>query len=66
MLAKTRLNSIEVLIYKALIDSGVSHDEFLSVNNMIKEYDDMKKSKILIINNCVWYNQTNTTFFVST
>ena len=37
-LAKT-LNSIEVLISKALIDSNISHDEFVCK----KEYDNMKK-----------------------
>ena len=28
LLAKSKLNSIEILIYKALIDSNISHDEF--------------------------------------
>ena len=41
--AKTKLNSIEVLISKALIDLNISHDEFILVNNVLKEYDDMKK-----------------------
>ena len=41
--AKTKLNSIEVLICKALIDLNISHDEFILVNNVLKEYDDMKK-----------------------
>ena len=43
MLAKSKLNSIEVLISKALIDSNISHDKFVLVNNMLKEYDDMKQ-----------------------
>ena len=43
LLAKSELNSIEVLIYKALIDSNISHNEFISVNNVLKEYDDMKE-----------------------
>ena len=43
MLAKTELNHIEVLISKALIDSNVSHDEFLLINNALEEFDDMKK-----------------------
>ena len=34
LLAKTKLNSVEVLMYKALIDSNISHDEFVSVNNV--------------------------------
>ena len=37
------LNSIEILISKALIDSCISHDEFISENDALKEYDDMKK-----------------------
>ena len=43
LLAKSELNSIEVLIYKALVDSNISHNEFISVNNVLKEYDDMKE-----------------------
>ena len=31
MLAKTKLNSIEVLISRALTDSCISHDEFVSM-----------------------------------
>ena len=36
LLAKSKLNSIEVLISKALIDSNISHDEFVLVNNVLK------------------------------
>ena len=43
MLAKSKLNSIEVLISKALIDSVISHDEFVLINNVLKKYNDMKK-----------------------
>ena len=43
MLAKSRLNKIEVVIFKALIDSNVSLDEFILINNMLKEYEDMKE-----------------------
>ena len=42
LLARTKLNTVENLISKALIDSSMSHDEFVSVNNMLKEYDNMK------------------------
>ena len=31
LLAKSKLNSIEVLIFKALIDSVISHDEFILI-----------------------------------
>ena len=34
---------MEVLIYKASFDSCISHDEFILVNNVLKEYDDMKE-----------------------
>ena len=43
MLAKSRLNSIEVLISKALIESNISHDKFVLINNGPKEYDEMKE-----------------------
>ena len=43
MLAKTKLNSIEVLISRALIDSCISHDEFVSIN-VLQEKDDMKEA----------------------
>ena len=43
MLAKTKLNSIEVLISRALIDSCISHDEFVSIN-VLQENDDMKEA----------------------
>ena len=31
--------TIEVLISKGLIDSSISHNEIVLVNNMLKEYD---------------------------
>ena len=43
LLAKSKLNSTVVLIYKALIDWNISHDEFVLINNALKEYDDMKE-----------------------
>ena len=42
-LAKSKLNRIEVLISKHLIDSNSSHDEFVSINNVLKEYEEMKE-----------------------
>ena len=36
LLAKTKLNSREGLISKALIDLNISHDESVSVNNCIR------------------------------
>ena len=43
LLPKFKLNSKGVLIYKALIDSVISHHEFVLINNVRKEYDDMKE-----------------------
>ena len=43
LLGKSKLNSIEVLISKVLIDSVISHDEYLLVNNFLKEYNEIKK-----------------------
>ena len=43
MLAKSKLNSIEVLISKALTDSNISHDELVLINNLLKEFYDMKE-----------------------
>ena len=40
LLAKSKLNNIEILISKALIDSNISHHEFFLINN---EYENMKK-----------------------
>ena len=42
LLGKDMLNTIEVLISKALIDSYISHDEFVSVNNILREYNEIK------------------------
>ena len=42
-LAKSKLNTIEVLISKPLIDSNISHDYFVLINNVRKEFDDTKE-----------------------
>ena len=48
LLSKSKLNSIEVFISKALTDSVISYDEFVLINNMLKEYNEMKEEiKIL-------------------
>ena len=43
LLGKTKLNIMEVLISKSLIDSYTSHDEFASVNNGLRECNEMKE-----------------------
>ena len=42
-LAKFKSNSIEVLISKSLIDSSISHDELVLINNVLKDFYDMKE-----------------------
>ena len=39
LLAKSKLNCKEVLISKALVNSNISHDEFVLGNNVLKEYN---------------------------
>ena len=43
LLAKSKSNSIEVLISKALIDSDISPNEFVLINNVLEEYNKMKE-----------------------
>ena len=43
LLAKSKLNIIEVLISKALTDSNISHDEFILIKNVLKEFYDTKE-----------------------
>ena len=43
MLAKSKLNGISVLVSKALVDSNITHDEFVLINNVLEEFYDMKE-----------------------
>ena len=43
LLGKAKLDAIEVLISKALIDVSIGHDEFVSVNNGLREYNEVKE-----------------------
>ena len=43
MLARSKLNIMELLISEALFDSNCSHDEFILINNVLKEYGDIKQ-----------------------
>ena len=49
-LTKSKLNSIEVLISKAITDSSNSCDEFVLINNLLKEFYGVKE-KIKISDN---------------
>ena len=48
LLGIDKLSTIEVLISKSLVHSYISHDEFVSINNVLREYnsrkEEMKKS----------------------
>ena len=43
LLGKDQLNIMEALISKALVDSYISHDEFVSINYVLREYNELKK-----------------------
>ena len=43
LLAKCKLNSIEISNSKALIDSNISHDGFTLINNVLEEYGNLNK-----------------------
>ena len=42
-LGKDKLNTIDVLISKALIDSYIGHNKFVSVNNLLRKYNEKKE-----------------------
>ena len=42
MLAKSKLNSIDTLISQALIDTGISHEEFITILKEKDRYEMMK------------------------
>ena len=43
LLTKSKLNGIEFLIAKTLINSNVSHDEGVLINNVLNKYEKMKE-----------------------
>ena len=43
LLGKDTLNIIKVLISKALTDSHISHEELFPLNNVLREYNEMKE-----------------------
>ena len=44
MLARSKLNSIESKILKALMDNEISHEDFETIINEEKKYRELKKS----------------------
>ena len=45
LLAKSKLNGIEVLISKVLIDSNISDDEFILIDNVLNIWRYKKRNK---------------------
>ena len=43
LLAKSKLNFIEVSLSKVLITSDISHNELVLINNVLKEFYEMKE-----------------------
>ena len=43
LLGKTKLNTNEILISKVLIEWCISHEEFVSVNNVLRQYNKIKE-----------------------
>ena len=44
MLAKSKLNSIDTLISRALIDMDISHEKFIAILNEKDKYEMMKEN----------------------
>ena len=44
MLARSKLNSIESKISEALINNGISHEDFMAIINEEKKYQHLKES----------------------
>ena len=43
LLGNDKSDIIGVLIFETLIDSCISNDEFVSVNNVLSDYNEMKE-----------------------
>ena len=66
LLGKDKLNTVEILISKTLIDSYISHDEFGSVNNMLRKYNKIKEKNKNSSTFCgIHYTKTMETYCVS-
>ena len=64
LLAKTELNSIEILISKAWIDSRINHERSVLVSNVLGEEDSEMKEEIKWNNQCKM-NETVNKFFLT-
>ena len=48
MLARSKLNSIESKIFEALINNETSHEDFITIINEGKIYQELKQSIIMM------------------
>ena len=44
MLARSKLNSIEIKISEALINNEISHEDFITIINEQRNYRELKKA----------------------
>ena len=63
LLENDKLNTIEVLICKSLINSYISHDEFVSINNVLKRilWNERRNINFYVI----YYTKTMETYCAS-
>ena len=54
LLGKAKVDAIEVLISESLISSYISHKKCISINNVLREYNEMKE-EIKNLQNAVKY-----------
>ena len=43
LLGKAKFDTIKILISKALMDLYLNQDEVISINNVLREYNEMKE-----------------------
>ena len=66
LLGKDNLNTIEVLIFKAIINLYIVHEEFVSANNVSREYNEIKERNKKSWNFCrIYYIKTKEKYCVS-
>ena len=67
MLAKPKLNKTEVVTSKTLINSYISNNKFVLINNALRSYNDMKEEfeiiKILKLNQRFWSIYKTTVYY---
>ena len=63
MLAKSKLNSIEILVSQSLIDMKISHKEFIAIMKEKDKYDKIKENLKNISKNMrlkiMWIQKSN-------